>query len=268
MTPRHPARWDGERMNTTEATSVARGRQQPPSSSGAPDRLRRPRAAPPPHRLDRPQGRLGIGGEVGERRRLVPWTMADRAPADPAVDRVVGFALLAAVLEAAIGYGETKDRRRRPPRVSPTSSSPGRRSRWPGWRLLSRAADRGLHRHLMESPGGASSSGSSGSSSSIAGYHVYKGWTKKFLQDLREHPGGWAVHAGRIGYIAKGIALVIVGFFFLVAAWRATPSRRRASTGAEDAQGPAVRAVPADPRRGGDRGVRRTPSPELRYARV
>ncbi|MEO5663448.1 MAG: DUF1206 domain-containing protein [Nocardioides sp.] len=52
----------------------------------------------------------------------------------------------------------------------------------------------------------------------IAGYHVYKGWKKKFLEDLQEHPGQWAVVAGQIGYIAKGIALVAVGILFLTAA--------------------------------------------------
>ncbi|PKW27022.1 DUF1206 domain-containing protein [Phycicoccus duodecadis] len=55
----------------------------------------------------------------------------------------------------------------------------------------------------------------------IAGYHVYKGYQKKFLEDLVEHPGQWAVRAGRVGYIAKGVALVIVGIFFFVAAWTA-----------------------------------------------
>ncbi len=54
----------------------------------------------------------------------------------------------------------------------------------------------------------------------IGGYHVYKGWAEKFLQDLREHPGRWAVSAGRVGYIAKGIALSIVGVLFMVGAWR------------------------------------------------
>ena len=34
----------------------------------------------------------------------------------------------------------------------------------------------------------------------VAGYHVYKGWSKKFLEDLQEHPGDWAVTAGRLGY--------------------------------------------------------------------
>lgn len=52
----------------------------------------------------------------------------------------------------------------------------------------------------------------------VAGYHVYKGWQKKFLEDLQEHPGRWAVVAGRIGYIAKGIALAAVGVLFITAA--------------------------------------------------
>jgi hypothetical protein len=52
----------------------------------------------------------------------------------------------------------------------------------------------------------------------IAGYHVYKGWREKFLEDLQEHPGRWAVVAGRVGYIAKGIALAAVGILFVTAA--------------------------------------------------
>lgn len=66
----------------------------------------------------------------------------------------------------------------------------------------------------------------------IAGYHVHKGWKRKFLEDLSEHPGTWAVHAGRIGYVAKGIALVVVGFFFLVAAVQADPDKAQGLDGA------------------------------------
>lgn len=66
----------------------------------------------------------------------------------------------------------------------------------------------------------------------IAGYHVHNGWSEKFLGDLREHPGRWAVVAGRVGYVAKGVALVIVGFFFLVAAWNADPDRAQGLDGA------------------------------------
>ena len=86
---------------------------------------------------------------------------------------------------------------------------------------------------LMGSPGGRLLVGVVGLAVlGIAGYHIYKGWTKKFLQDLREHPGQWAVTAGRIGYVAKGIALVVVGFFFLVAAWQANPDKATGLDGA------------------------------------
>jgi hypothetical protein len=51
----------------------------------------------------------------------------------------------------------------------------------------------------------------------VGGYHVYKGYAKKFLEDLRSHPGQWAVHAGRFGYIAKGVALGVVGLLFILA---------------------------------------------------
>jgi hypothetical protein len=52
----------------------------------------------------------------------------------------------------------------------------------------------------------------------IAGYHVYKGWREKFLEDLKEDPGRWAVVAAKVGYIAKGIALAAVGILFVAAA--------------------------------------------------
>ena len=48
-------------------------------------------------------------------------------------------------------------------------------------------------------------------------YHVHKGATKRFLRDLAENPGTFATRAGQIGYIAKGVALAIVGLLFVVA---------------------------------------------------
>jgi hypothetical protein len=78
----------------------------------------------------------------------------------------------------------------------------------------------------------------------IAGYHVYKGWKKKFLEDLEQHPGQWAVRAGQVGYIAKGAALVVVGFFFVYAAVTADPKKADGLSGAlktfKDAPGGSV----------------------------
>lgn len=149
---------------------------------------------------------------------------------------VVGFAMLAIwqLIEAAISHGEAKDRGK--------AAAKGLMYAVFGWTAF-KVSQGGAGSNeeqtedftagLMGSPGGRLLVGVLGLVVlGVAGYHIYKGWTKKFLQDLREHPGGWAVVAGRIGYIAKGIALIIVGFFFLVAAWQADPEKAQGLDGA------------------------------------
>ena len=149
---------------------------------------------------------------------------------------VVGFLLLAVwqAFEAAIGYGETSDRLKAAAKAVTylffawTTFQVGQ-----GSSSSAEQQTEDFTAGLMGSPGGRLLVGLVGLVVlGIAGYHIYKGWTKKFLEDLREHPGQWAVHAGRIGYIAKGIALVIVGFFFLVAAWQADPYKAQGLDGA------------------------------------
>lgn len=77
---------------------------------------------------------------------------------------------------------------------------------------------------LLTGPGGRALVGLIGAVViAIGAYHVYKGWAKKFLHDLEEHPGTWAVVAGRIGYICKGIALAAVGVFFVFAGLHNNP---------------------------------------------
>jgi hypothetical protein len=74
-------------------------------------------------------------------------------------------------------------------------------------------------RTLMDAPAGRFLVGAVGLAIiGVALYHVYKGWKKKFLDDLQEHPGHWAVVAARVGYIGKGIALIAVGALFVAAA--------------------------------------------------
>jgi hypothetical protein len=63
-------------------------------------------------------------------------------------------------------------------------------------------------------------------------YHVVKGWTKKFLQDLRDSPGIFATRAGVVGYIAKGVALAVVGALFVAAAAQNSPSKATGLDGA------------------------------------
>jgi hypothetical protein len=66
----------------------------------------------------------------------------------------------------------------------------------------------------------------------VGAYHVVKGWTKKFLRDLQERPAPWVVTAGRAGYVARGIALVVVGGLFVAAAWTSDPQESQGLDGA------------------------------------
>jgi type IV secretory pathway VirB2 component (pilin) len=66
----------------------------------------------------------------------------------------------------------------------------------------------------------------------VGAYHVIKGWTKKFLLDLSENPGTVATRAGVVGYIAKGIALAVVGALFITAAAQNSSSKATGLDGA------------------------------------
>ncbi len=66
----------------------------------------------------------------------------------------------------------------------------------------------------------------------VAGYHIYKGWTEKFRNDLEGTPSTLVVNAGRVGYIAKGIALLVVGGGLITAAVQHQPSESRGLDGA------------------------------------
>ena len=66
----------------------------------------------------------------------------------------------------------------------------------------------------------------------VGAYHMVKGWTKKFLQDLSGNPGILATRAGVVGYIAKGIALAVVGALFVIAAAQNSSSKATGLDGA------------------------------------
>lgn len=63
----------------------------------------------------------------------------------------------------------------------------------------------------------------------VAAYHVVKGVRKKFLDDLRGASHREVSRAvtvlGVIGYVAKGVALAVVGVLFVVAAVQADPDQ-------------------------------------------
>lgn len=59
----------------------------------------------------------------------------------------------------------------------------------------------------------------------VGGYHVVKGWKEKFLEDLQSSPSRWVRRAGRVGYVGKGAALVVVGVLLVVAAVQSDPEK-------------------------------------------
>lgn len=76
-----------------------------------------------------------------------------------------------------------------------------------------------------------------------AGYHLWKGWTKGFVEELESHPGSNAVRVGQAGYLAKGVALAVVGVLFGSAAL----SSRAAEAGGLDAALKTLRDQPFGP---------------------
>ncbi len=74
-------------------------------------------------------------------------------------------------------------------------------------------------------------------------YHVVKGWKRTFLEDLRSHPRQGVELAGRVGYVAKGVALGVLGVLFVVAAVQHDPE----TAGGMDAALAALLDLPAGP---------------------
>lgn len=66
----------------------------------------------------------------------------------------------------------------------------------------------------------------------VAAYHVYKGVKKKFLDDLVGNPGVVVERLAMAGYVAKGVALAIVGVLFCAAGAKQQPSKASGLDGA------------------------------------
>src|SRR5690606_14706205 len=90
---------------------------------------------------------------------------------------------------------------------------------------------------LMEAPAGRVLVGAVGLGILIAGgFHVWTGWTQKFRENLRTPSGRKISRAvsitGTAGYIAKGVALGVVGVLFVYAAISADPDQAQGIDGA------------------------------------
>ena len=64
----------------------------------------------------------------------------------------------------------------------------------------------------------------------VGGYHIYKGASQKFLDDLKVSGGPVLTPIGMTGYIAKGTVLAGAGLLVIVATLRPTRPRPPAWT--------------------------------------
>jgi hypothetical protein len=66
----------------------------------------------------------------------------------------------------------------------------------------------------------------------VGGYHVYKGASRTFLEDLMGTPSDLVRRLGLIGYIAKGLVIVGAGALVIIAASFSEPGRATGLDGA------------------------------------
>ena len=66
----------------------------------------------------------------------------------------------------------------------------------------------------------------------IGGYHIHKGWTEGFRRDLASTPSRFIIMAGKVGYIARGVALITVGIGLVTAGLTHHPSKSQGLDGA------------------------------------
>ncbi|WP_029287971.1 DUF1206 domain-containing protein [Cellulomonas sp. HZM] len=90
---------------------------------------------------------------------------------------------------------------------------------------------------LMSAPGGRILVGVVGVAVAVGGVvYAVKGLRRTFLEDLHGLPpgpaGAWSRRLGVVGYVAKGIALAIVGVLFVVAAAKHDPDKATGLDGA------------------------------------
>ncbi|MGU3432253.1 DUF1206 domain-containing protein [Actinomycetes bacterium M1A6_2h] len=84
----------------------------------------------------------------------------------------------------------------------------------------------GMSARLMQSgPGTAVVAFAGAVVLAVGGYHIYKGLSQKFVDDLTIRPGTGVTTLGLVGYTAKGLALAGAGVLVIVAAITSDPSK-------------------------------------------
>jgi hypothetical protein len=71
----------------------------------------------------------------------------------------------------------------------------------------------------------------------VGAYHIYKGASRSFLDDLKGKSSDLARRLGVVGYVAKGLTLVAAGVLVIVAVSRSQPEKATGLDGALKALG-------------------------------
>jgi type IV secretory pathway VirB2 component (pilin) len=66
----------------------------------------------------------------------------------------------------------------------------------------------------------------------VGGYHVYKGASRKFVDDLKGRTSNAVRRLGVVGYVAKGLVIASAGVLVIVAVSRSEPSKATGLDGA------------------------------------
>lgn len=61
----------------------------------------------------------------------------------------------------------------------------------------------------------------------FAGYLIYTGWTKKFLERLEGHSSEQIVRLGQFGWVARGVAFGMLGILIVIAGVKSQPEKAR-----------------------------------------
>ena len=72
----------------------------------------------------------------------------------------------------------------------------------------------------------------------VGGYHIYKGASHNFLDDLEGRSSALVRRVGMLGYIAKGLAIAGAGVLVIVAASRSEPNKATGLDGPSKPSGP------------------------------
>jgi len=72
----------------------------------------------------------------------------------------------------------------------------------------------------------------------VGAYHVYKGASRTFLDDLKGTSSALVRRLGTVGYIAKGLVIAGAGVLVIVAASRSQPNTATGLDGALKTRGP------------------------------